>query len=170
VHVVFLEFVIDPACTLVFEAEASDEGAMQRPPRPPAQRLFDLRMLGFSLLLGATMLAGVLAVYGWALASGRSAETTRAAAFAAIVFANLALILVTRSRSRTALALLRRPNPAFWWICGGALAALGATLYAPPLAALFGFAPLAPAELGIALAGGLGGVLWYDLRKLARSA
>jgi Ca2+-transporting ATPase len=164
-HVVFLEFVIDPACTLVYEAERSEEGAMERPPRDPSQRLFDLPMLGLSLLLGATMLAGVLAVYWWALASGRSDETTRAAAFAAIVFGNVALIAVTRSGGRTLLATLRQPNPAFWWIVSGALAALVATLYAPPLAALFRFAPLGPAELGAALAGGLGGTLWYDLWK-----
>jgi Ca2+-transporting ATPase len=168
VHVVFLEFVIDPACTLVYEAERSEEGAMERPPRSPAQRLFDLRMLAFSLLLGVTMLAGVLAVYWWALASGRSDETTRAAAFAAIVFGNVALIAVTRSGGRTLLATLRQPNAAFWWIVAGALAALAATLYVAPLAALFRFAPLGPAELAAALAGGLGGVLWYDLAKRLR--
>jgi len=125
-------------------------------------------MLGLSLLLGTTMLGGVLAVYWWALANGRSDDTTRAAAFAAIVFANLALILVTRSRSRTLFATLRQPNPAFWWVAAGALAALAVALYAPPLAALFRFAPLAPAELGVALLGGLGGVLWFTLVKPAR--
>jgi Ca2+-transporting ATPase len=170
VHVVFLEFVIDPACTLIYEAEDSEAGAMERPPRPPAQRLFDLPMLGLSLLLGATMLAGVLAVYWWSFASGRSDETTRAAAFAAIVLGNIALIVVTRSRSRTLLATLREPNAAFWWIVAGALAALAAALYAPPAAALFRFAPLAPAELGTALLGGLGGVLWYEVLKVARRA
>jgi Ca2+-transporting ATPase len=168
VHVVFLEFIIDPACALVYEAERSEAGAMERPPRPPRQRLFDLRMLGLSLLLGSTMLAGVLAVYWWSLATGRSDDTTRAAAFAAIVFANLGLIMVTRSGSRSLLATLREPNPAFWWIVAGALAALAAALYAPPAAALFRFAPLAPAELGAALLGGLGGVLWFDLLKAAR--
>jgi Ca2+-transporting ATPase len=165
-HVVFLEFVIDPACTLVYEAEQSAAGTMQRPPRDPAQRLFDLPMLGLSLLLGFTMLAGVLGVYWWSLASGRSDETTRAAAFAAIVFANLALILVTRSRVHSALATLCDPNPAFWWIVLGALAALAATLYVPVLAALFRFTPLSLVELAAAAVGGLGGVLWYELWKM----
>jgi P-type Ca2+ transporter type 2C len=169
-HVVFLEFVIDPACTLVYEAEQSAAGTMQRPPRDPAQRLFDLPMLGLSLLLGLTLLAGVLGVYWWSLASGRSDETTRAAAFAAIVFGNLALILVTRSRVHSAAATLRDPNPAFWWIVLGALAALAATLYVPALAALFRFTPLGFGELAAAAAGGLGGVLWYELWKLRASA
>ena len=64
VHVVFLEFVIDPACSIVFEAEALDPGLMRRPPRDPYAPLFDARMLGESLLLGATMLASVAAAYG----------------------------------------------------------------------------------------------------------
>jgi Ca2+-transporting ATPase len=70
VHVVFLEFVIDPACTLVYEAEKTDARVMQRPPRDPREPLFNLGMLTVSLALGATMLLAVLAVYAWALHAG----------------------------------------------------------------------------------------------------
>jgi Ca2+-transporting ATPase len=165
VHVVFLEFVIDPACTLVYEAEHGDAGAMRRAPRKPGERLFNLRMLGVSLLLGATMLAGVLAAYAWSLASGRSDETTRAIAFAAIVFANLALIFVTRSRTLGLLGTLREPNPAFWWIVAGGLAALAAAIYLPPAAAIFRFSSLSPVELLAAAGAGIAGVAWYELWK-----
>ena len=168
VHVVFLEFVIDPGCTLVYEAEKGDARAMRRPPRAPREPLFSLHMLGVSLLLGAGMLAAVLGVYGWALASGRSDGETRAAAFAAIVFANIALLFVTRSRSRTALETLREPNAALWWIVGGALVALAASLYVPGAAAIFRFAPLGALELAVAAAAGIAGVAGYELRKLLR--
>jgi len=166
VHIVFLEFVIDPACTLVYEAEKADEAAMRRPPRDPREPLFNLHMLGVSLLLGATMLAAVLAVYGWALAAGRAEGETRAMAFAAIVFANVALIFVTRSRSRTALATLREPNRALWWITLGALGALAAAIYVAPLAALFRFAPLSAGDLALCAAAAILGVAWYEARKL----
>jgi len=63
VHVVFLEFVIDPACTLVYEGERADAGAMRQPPRDPGTPLFNLHMLGVSLALGAGMLVAVLAVF-----------------------------------------------------------------------------------------------------------
>ena len=168
VHVVFLEFVIDPACTLVYEAEKGDEDAMRRPPRPPGEPLFNLHMLGVSLLLGAGMLAAVLGVYGWALSTGRSDGETRAAAFAAIVCANVALLFVTRSRSRTALETLREPNRALWGIAAGALAALLAALYFPPAAEIFRFSPLGAAELAAAAAAGAASVAWYELRKLVR--
>jgi Ca2+-transporting ATPase len=170
VHVVFLEFVIDPGCTLVYEAERGDDNAMRRPPRDPREPLFSLHMLGISLLLGAGMLAAVLGVYWWALATGRSAGETRAAAFAAIVFANVALLFVTRSRERTALQTLREPNPALWWIVGGALAALAASIYLAPLAAIFRFEPLGVLEVALAAAAGIAGVAWYEVRKLARRA
>ena len=166
VHVVFLEFVIDPACTLVFEAEKGDEDAMRRPPREPREPLFNLHMLGVSLLLGAGMLVAVLGVYWWALAAGRSDGETRAAAFAAIVCANVALLFVTRSRSRTVLETLREPNAALWGIAAGALAALLAALYFPPMAAIFRFEPLGGAALALAAGAGVASVAWYEVRKL----
>ena len=166
VHVVFLEFVIDPACSVIFEAEKSEQGAMQRPPRDPRAPLFSAGMLARSLLLGATLLVAVFAAYAWAASSGRSDEETRAVGFAAIVLGNLALIFVNRSHDRLALEMLREPNPALWWIVGGALAALAATLYLPPVAGLFRFAPLGAAELAVAALAGFAGVAWYEVRKL----
>jgi Ca2+-transporting ATPase len=170
VHVVFLEFVIDPACTLVYEAERTEAGAMERPPRDPREPLFSLPMLAVSFALGATMLAAVGAAYLWALHDGAAEARARAVAFAAIVFSNLALLFVTRSRSRTVLATLREPNAALWWIALGALAALALTLYWAPAAGLFRFAPLGAADLAVAAAAGVAGVAWYDLAKLARAA
>jgi P-type Ca2+ transporter type 2C len=168
VHVVFLEFVIDPACTLVYEAEKGDEDAMRRPPRDPREPLFNLHMLGVSLLLGAGMLGGVFGVYWWTLAAGRPDGVARAAAFAAIVCANIALLFVTRSRGRTVLRTLREPNAALWGIAAGALGALLAALYFPPAAAIFRFEPLGGSTLALAAGVGAASVAWYELRKLAR--
>jgi Ca2+-transporting ATPase len=170
VHIVFLEFVIDPACTLVYEAEKTDAQVMHRPPRDPREPLFNLHMLSVSLILGATMLAAVLLVYAWALRSGYPEGEIRAMAFAAIVWANVALLFVTRSREKTVFALLREPNRAFWLITTGALGALLACIYFGPLAELFRFAPIAVPDLGLAAAAGILGVAWYELRKHFRRA
>ena len=170
VHIVFLEFIIDPACSVAFEAERSEEGAMRRPPRPPAEPLFGARMLAVSLGLGLSMLTSVGLVYAWAAASGRPDGEVRALGFASVVFGNLALILATRSRDRALLAVLARPNPALWWIVGGTLAALAGALYVPSAASLFRFAPLGWAELAVALGAGLSGIAWLEALKLVRSA
>jgi Ca2+-transporting ATPase len=169
VHVVFLEFVIDPACSIVFEAEPSEAGAMERPPRPPGEALFNLRMVWMSLLLGATALLATILGYAWMVHAGRSAGEARAFGFAAIVFANLAMILANRSRDRTVLATLARPNRALWWVVAGTLSALAAAIYVPIAAQVFGFSALRPGDALAAVVAGVAGVLWYDLIKLARA-
>jgi Ca2+-transporting ATPase len=168
VHVVFLEFVIDPACSIVFEAEEGGAGLMRRPPRDPREPLFGPQMLGVSLLLGASVLAAVSLAYWWAVAEGLSGREAASFGFAAIVFGNLAMIHATRSRERPMLAALRSPNPALWWITAGTLAALGASIYLPPVAEVFRFAPLAPVHLAAAAGAGVAGVLWYEAYKSLR--
>jgi len=170
VHVVFLEFVIDPACSIVFEAERSDPAVMERPPRKPGERLFTARALVLGFALGLGVLAAVAAVYGLALRSGRSPDEARAAAFATLVFGNLALILVNRSSRLTLWETFAHANRALWWIFGGTIAALGAVIYVPAIAEVFRFEPVPAGEaIGAALAGAAS-VLWYDLLKLAKRA
>jgi Ca2+-transporting ATPase len=168
VHVVFLEFVIDPACSIAFEAEPSEQGSMERPPRDPRAPLFDAGTLVTGLALGASALAAMALVTGWAFAQGRPLDEMRALGFATIVIGNLAMILANRSRERTILGTLARPNPALWWVIGATLAALAAALYVPAAAAIFRFAPLDAPELGIAFGAGLLGVAWLEAVKLAR--
>jgi len=168
VHVVFLEFVIDPACSIVFEAERSDPHVMDRPPRPPAQRLFTPASFAVGLALGASVLAAVALVYGWALHAGREDEAARALAFAALVAGNLGLIFANRSHELTLLEMATRENAALWWIVGGTLAALGAALYVPAIAHVFRFASPTPGDLLVSGACGFVSVAWYDVRKVLR--
>ena len=165
VHIVFLEFVIDPACSIVFEAEANEENSMERPPRDPKAPLFDAQMLVTGLGLGASVLGAVFAMYWWGHTAGRPEGELGALGFATIVFGNLALILANRSGTRSIAATLRRPNPALWWIVLGTLAALALVIYVAPVAAIFRFAPLGAADVLLAFAAGSAGVLWFELLK-----
>ena len=165
VHVVFLEFIIDPACSIVFEAEPGDEDAMKQPPRDPAQPLFDARTIGVSVLVGVVVLLAVASAYAWALWHERSPGEARALAFAAIVFGNLAMILMNRSGKRSLVAALAQPNPALWWIVFGTVAALLASIYVPLIAGLFQFEALSAKDLSIAFAAGVAGVIVVDLIK-----
>ncbi|CAN0386381.1 unnamed protein product, partial [Phaeothamnion confervicola] len=92
VHIVFLEFVIDPACSIVYEAEEGDADLMDQPPRDPAEPLFNANMLLISFALGLSALAAVVVTYAWALGSGRSEGEARAIAFASIACCNLLMI------------------------------------------------------------------------------
>lgn len=168
VHIVFFEFVIDPACSIAFEAEPAGDDMMKRPPRPPVERLFNVRTVLFALAQGAAMLVAVVAVYGWSLAAGDAETTARAMAFTTIVLGNLGLILSNRSSTRTIVMTLREPNPALWWVMIGTAAGIAAALYVPALQDIFRFAPLDAADLAICGGAAISGLIWFEAYKLAR--
>ena len=166
VHVVFLEFVIDPACSIVFEAERSDRRVMDRPPRPRAERLFTGASVAIGLLLGFGVFLATALVFGAMLLQGRPEDEARAASFATLVLGNLALILANRSPHATMIETAMRANRAFWIVLTLAVAALLGTIYVPAVAAVFRFSPLGGATLAAACAAGFASVLWYDVLKL----
>lgn len=141
VHVLFLEFVIDPACALVFEADPEAPDVMRRPPRPRGEPLFSAAMLKRSIGLGLCVLVCAACVYGLALQRVDDSQA-RALVFVCMVFANLALIFVSRSRRGDIRILARRHNSIFWGIATLACLALGAVIYVPAVAEVFRFEPL----------------------------
>ena len=166
VHIVFLELIIDPACSLVFEAEPEEPNVMNRPPRNPKEPVFSRRPLVISLLQGASVLLIVLAVFIVARHRGLDEQQARALAFTTLIVANLALILSNRSWSRTILDTLRSANAALWWVLGGAVFFMGLVLYVPFLRNLFSFGMLHATDLGICLIAGGFSILWFEVFKL----
>jgi Ca2+-transporting ATPase len=166
VHIVFLELVIDPSCTLIFEAEEAEANVMQRPPRNPAERLFSLRTIGFAVAQGLCVLAVCVGVFVWSRVS-HGPDAARALTFTTLVAAFLTIIMVNRSWSRTILGSLRMPNGALWWVLGGTAVLLAVVLAAPFAQRMFHFAPLHARDLGLSLGAGIVCVMWFDLLKLA---
>jgi P-type Ca2+ transporter type 2C len=169
IHVVFLELIIDPACSVIFEAEHAEPNTMNRPPRNPAERLFNLRSVGLSLLQGLSVLAVLLAVYWVAGLLGHAESgTRRALVFATLVVANLSLILTNRSWSRTIVSMFKEPNAALWWIVGGTAAMLIIVLNVAFVRELFHFSQLHAVDIGLCAAGGVVGILWFEAFKLLK--
>ena len=155
VHILFLQLIIDPACSIVFEAEPDEVDSMRRPPRPPGTVLFDRPTLLLGLLQGGLVLAALLALYAGALYLGRGADEARALGFSAMIIASLGLIFANRSRSQSLRVALGGRNRALWWVIGGALLLLGLVLALPPLRRFFYFAPLHLDDLAFLAAVGL---------------
>src|SRR5262249_31583659 len=151
VHIVFLELIIDPACSIAFEAEPEEIGIMARPPRDPKAPLFGMRDILLSLGQGAVVLIVVLLVLGVALHDRASDATARALTFTTLVFGLLSLITVNRSWSRDILQILHSPNAAYRWVMAGAIVFFAAVLYVPFLRSAFRFAPLSLENLGFAI-------------------
>lgn len=168
VHIVFFEFIIDPGCSIAFEAEPVDEEVMQRPPRAANERLFDLTTVSLALLQGAVMLAAVALVYAWGLQHAGTEEQARAMAFTTIVLGNLGLILANRSRSRSLFTTLRVRNRALAWISAGALVGMAVTLFMPAVSQLFRFEPPGALALVLCLGAAAAALVWYEFYKLLR--
>jgi len=169
-HIVFLEFIIDPVCSIAFEAEREERDVMRRRPRSPGERLFSWRTWLVSLLQGLSVLAGVTVSLFLARAWGEGDAETRGLAFATLVGGNLALVLSNRSWSRSLVATLREPNRAMAVILGVAAAALALTLYVPPLARLFRFEGLNGRDFAIVAASGVFCLLFGELFKRLRAS
>ncbi|MFZ9628133.1 MAG: cation-translocating P-type ATPase [Ilumatobacteraceae bacterium] len=169
VQLAFLELVIDPACSVVFEAEAIDPLVMQVPPRRPDAPIFGRDRLVVAALQGLGVLAAVLAVYGWCLWSDRPNDEIRSATFACLVLSNLLLIVVNRSwRLSAAQTFRQRRNPTVKWIVGTTLVVLVALLVTPVLRRAFGFGPVGVADAGMVVGCAAAGVSWFEVLKVSR--
>jgi Ca2+-transporting ATPase len=166
VHIVFLELIIDPACSVVFEAEGEEADVMRRPPRDPRERLFGALTLGLSLAQGVAVLAMVALVFGVALARGSGEDEARALAFTTLIVANIGLILANRSWSQTIWSRFGYSNRALWWVAGGAAVFLAAALYIPVLRRVFHFSQLSAPDVLLCLVVGLGSIGWFELLKV----
>ncbi len=167
VHIVFLELIIDPACSVVFEAESEEaECDETSAPKSLKSRFSAEEHLAVSLLQGVSVLLIVLAVFAIALYRGQGESDARALTFTTLIIANLGLILTNRSWSRTILSTLRSPNTALWWVLGGAAVFLGLVLYVPFLRSLFRFSTLHPLDLVICLSSGMVSILWFEGLKM----
>jgi Ca2+-transporting ATPase len=166
VHIAFLQLIIDPACSLAFEAELGDAGLMRRPPRKVGARLLDRRLVVVSILQGTGLLLATLAVFHWSFAQGETEPAARALAFVALVAGNVGLILVNRSWRDGALRMMGARNVAAWWMIVGATATLMAALALPFLRAIFRFDLPEPRHIAIAAGAGLLSLAWFEAAKL----
>ena len=168
-HIVFLELVIDPACSLVFEAEKEEVDVMKRPPRTSKDSLFSRRTATLSFLQGFSVLVVVLAVFLISFYGGQGETYSRALTYTTLIFANLGLIFTNRSWSRTIFRSLELPNRALWYVTGGALFFLGVILYLPFAQDLFKFSPLSLRDILFCLGAGGLSIIWFEVWKVFKT-
>ena len=165
IHIAFLEMIIDPACSMVFEAEAEEADVMRRPPRDPGSPLLLRRRILWALLQGFIALAILAGVLIGASRMGMAEADLRALVFTSLVLINMGLILVNRSFESSLVRALLQPNRALWILLGGVLALLGVALYWPPAQTLFHFGKLHWNDLAVCLAVGAVGLVGLEFLK-----
>lgn len=165
IHIALLEMVIDPVCSLVFEAETEEDDVMRRPPRAPDEPLFSRALVAWSLLQGLIAFALVAAIYIAALSWGMPVPEVRALTYFSLIIVIVSLILVNRSFSASLLTAVRRPN----WVLAAVLTAvaiiLALTLLWPVASKLFAFGPLHADDLALTLGAGVAALIVLELLK-----
>ena len=155
IHIAFLEMVIDPVCSLVFEAETEEDDVMRRPPRGPHEPLFSGPLIGWSLLQGAFAFVLVAVIFIAAFRRGMPEEEVRALAFFSLILTIVSLIFVNRSFSASLVTAFRRPNPALALVLLAVTTMLSLTLLWPFARDLFRFGPLHWDDLALTLGAGV---------------
>jgi Ca2+-transporting ATPase len=168
-HIAFLELIIDPSCSIVFESEREEDDVMRRPPRDLHVSLFNTRSLLNGLVQGASILALVLFVYFRSLLQGDSETVIRTVTFSALVFSNLLLIVSNISWSRHLISIFKSKNTSLYIVLVSATAVLLSVLYVPFLRDMFHFAPLSGENLILGFAVAAAGVVWFEILKAFRT-
>jgi Ca2+-transporting ATPase len=162
VHIVFLQLIIDPACSVVFEAEPLEADVMRTPPRRPDARLFDAPVLVRGRWQGTGLLALLLAVYAGVRHVAGTDEVARASTFMVLVLSNLALIHANRSWRTASVRSGVASNKAFGWIALATLAPLGCVIGLPEVSRLFAFERPAPVLPLVGVGVAMLSLLWFQ--------
>jgi Ca2+-transporting ATPase len=166
VHIVFLELIIDPACSIIFEAEKEEKNVMNRPPKQIDEPFFGNRKILFSCLQGVGILIITLTVYFAGLHLGYIAEEVRAMTFTTLIVSNISVILTNRSWSDNIFKIIATPNKAVLWVAGGAIFFLLLVLNVPFFLSLFQFQKLSLINTLICSLAGLTSIIWFEIYKL----
>lgn len=169
VHIVFMELIIDPACSIVFEAEKEEKNVMSRPPRNISEPFFGIDKIVLSCMQGLGILIIVFSVYLFCLKSGYNEGEVRALSFTTLIAANIAVILSNRSWTRNIFQILAVPNTTVKWVAGGAVFFLILTLKVPFLLKLFQFEAISLNEAIFCVAAGFLSIAWFEIYKIIKN-
>jgi len=165
VHIIFLELIMGPTCSIIYENEPMEKNTMIQKPRPFTNTFFNGKELTTSIIQGLMITAGTLLVYQYAVYQGFSEAITRTMVFTTLIAANIFLTLVNRSFYYSILTTIRYKNNLVLWIIGITIAITGVLLFVKPLAQFFEFEALNPAQLLVSIWTGFLFVIWHELIK-----
>jgi len=165
VHVILLELIMGPTCSIVYENEPLEKDLMFQKPRPFSSTFFNWSELFTSIIQGLTITVGVLAVYQIAVHNGANESTTRTMVFTALITANIVLTFVNRSFIYSIFTTFKYKNNLVPIIVGITIGITLLLLFVPPFTKFFGFERLVTEQIGISVGIGMLSVLWYEIVK-----
>lgn len=166
VHIIFLELVMGPTCSIIFENEPMEKNTMSQKPRPFTATFFNWKELTTSTIQGLAITVGTLFIYQYSVYQGFDEAYTRTMVFTVLIAANIFLTLVNRSFYYSIFTTLRYKNNLILLIIGITITLTALLLYIPPLTAFFKFTQIDAPQLFIGIATGFIAVIWYEFVKI----
>ncbi|RKR84676.1 Ca2+-transporting ATPase [Mucilaginibacter gracilis] len=165
VHIIFLELIMGPTCSIIYENEPMEKNTMLQKPRPFSTTFFNWKELTTSIIQGLVITIGTLATYQYAVSKGADEQLTRTMVFTCLIAANILLTLVNRSFFYSVLTTIRYKNNLVLLIISSTLLISATLIYVRPLAIFFSFEPLKLEQLLISAGIGFLSVIWFELFK-----
>jgi Ca2+-transporting ATPase len=167
-HVIFLELIMGPTCSIIYENEPVEKNIMRQKPRPFTTTFFNAKELITSIIQGLCITAGVLFIYQYAVAEGFNENIVRTMVFSTLITANIFLTLINRSFYYSVITTLKYRNNLVPLIISVTILIVAVMIYIEPLAAFFGFEPLHSSQLLTCCSVGFLSVIWYEMVKLIK--
>ncbi len=168
VHVIFLELIMGPTCSIIYENEPMENNTLEQKPRPFTLNFFNWSELNTSIIQGMVITLGVLCMYQLAVSQGANEAVTRTMVFTTLITANIFLTLVNRSFYYSIITTLRYRNPLVPMIIVITMLLTGVILSLHPLTMFFGFESLTMNQLGLCIGTGFLSAIWFEAVKLVR--
>ncbi|MGF7080335.1 cation-translocating P-type ATPase [Mucilaginibacter sp. UYCu711] len=165
VHIIFLELIMGPTCSIVYENEPMGKDTMFEKPRPFTSTFFNFKELTTSIIQGLAITSGTLVAYQYAVYLGFDEAHTRTLVFTVLIAANIMLTLVNRSFYYSVISTIKYRNNLVPMMIGITVAILALLLYVKPLTKFFEFEALSFSELILSIAIGFLSVIWYEAVK-----
>ncbi|MEN5435413.1 cation-translocating P-type ATPase [Sphingobacterium faecium] len=165
IHVIFLELVMGPTCSIVYENEPMEKNAMQRKPRPISETFLNWKELMISVVQGLVITAGVLFIYQYTVRQGGDEKTVRSMVFTTLIFANILLSFINRSFYYYIYETITYKNRLIYYITGITLLFMLMMLYVKPVSDFFSMTDLGFKQLMFCLSIAAVSTLWMDLYK-----
>lgn len=166
VHIIFLELIMGPTCSIIFENEPMEKNTMLQKPRPFITTFFNWHEIITSVIQGLSITAGTLFTYQYAVAQGWNEAQTRTMVFTVLITANVCLTLINRSFFYSVISTLKYKNNMIFVIIVLTCGTTGLLLFLPPLTEFFEFERITFSQIATAVGIGFLSVIWYELIKL----
>ncbi|MFN5444869.1 MAG: cation-translocating P-type ATPase [Crocinitomicaceae bacterium] len=168
IHVIFLEIIMGPTCSIIYENEPLEKDAMLQKPKPLTKTFFDWNELSLSIFQGLIISLGALIMYYLSVEIGHRESLTRTMVFVVLITANIFLTLVNRSFYFSILTTLKYKNKLVVWVILTTLFLLLLTIYIKPVSIFFEFESLSLIQFGIATFVGFVSVMWFEVFKFMK--